>query len=214
MLVPVGVDLRHPVQLVFSADPTLSAVSARLRRREDDETFVVELFDASPLAVPDARVVLQGGPFGDTRLLGVIEAVTGTRVVVRQKAAQSADDRKSPRTTGLLHVRWRALRPDEKGQPADWLRKGRSVAAADAWSTPELEMDVSLAGLRFRDDAPCAAGDRLLVELGIPGEIERHRCSGVVVRELQGPRGREVAIELHDLSEGAEDALMDVLLDA
>jgi hypothetical protein len=112
MLIPVGVDLQKPVQLVFSADPTLSAVPARLRRRQDDETFLVELSVPSGLAVPDARVVLQGGPFGDTRLLGAIEAVTGKEVVVRQKAAQSPDDRKSPRTTGLLHVRWRVLRPD------------------------------------------------------------------------------------------------------
>lgn len=214
MLVPVGVDLRHSVQLVFPAAATLPVVSAWLRRRLDEERYALELEAPCDLAVPDARVVIMGGPFGDTRLLGVIEASQGVRVTVLQTLAHTAEDRKSPRTAGRLDVRWRLVRPGEPDQPRRWLEEGFSLAPVGDWSTPELEMDVSIAGLRFRDDTPCAVGAVLLVELGNPDEAERHRCSGIVRRLLDGPEGREIAVELADLSEDGEDVLVDVLLDA
>jgi hypothetical protein len=88
------------------------------------------------------------------------------------------DKRHQSRAVGTLHVRWQRVL-DPIAQIAPWLAGAPSAGKMEA---PEPTMNFSEAGVAFDDVAACAAGDTLLVEVAIPGDPRRWRCTATVLR--------------------------------
>ena len=130
---------------------------------------------------------------------GVKIAIDGTH---------TPDRREFSRVWGPLHLRYQVSN-DEGFELASlrWLRNGQGVGPR--WSRPPMFMDFSGSGARFevRGKADCAAEDRLLIGIRIPGDETEHRLTARVVRLLENDT--QVAIHFMEASDGAVSALVD-----
>jgi hypothetical protein len=203
--------------------PLLPGTLIRLLQAGDDEPrlahgtvtdadglqLCAELDGASPFS-SGTRVLVSPREGAPTRHAAVVAEVEGNLVTLHLVPAPPPDRREYPRLNGRLPLRYR-LAADAADQGA-WLAGG--PLGADI-RTPSPWMEFSATGLLFEDTAPPAAGSILLLELGVPDDPRRWRCTGRVIRILPAstPGAGRVALQLEDVPVEATIALADYTLD-
>ncbi len=137
--------------------------------------------DGAPPAAPavGSRAIVV--PDGAERIVGTFRRAEGDRWIVDKRRVVRRDQREYPRMWTGLRLQWKVAEP---GEVERW-EAGEDIGGT--WRQPDPFMDFSAAGLRFRSDPACAAGDTLLLDLALPGHPKPLRAVGRVVRVFEVP---------------------------
>jgi len=213
MLMPVGEDVRIPVDVVFPTLVPLRMVPGWITRRDGD-VIHLELAEPTPVVSEGTRIILDGGRSQGERVLArTVGEASGARMVVSYESTSVSDQRASGRTSGLVDLGYRVIRDDEPELVRRWLEDGWALPDPRAWDRPEPEVEFSLSGLKFRDVPRCSVGERLLIEMLLPTTATVWRCTGRVRRVDEVEDGQQdVADEFVDLGEDVQDALIHYIL--
>lgn len=216
MLLTVGREVSVPVDIINVSSPALRTREGRVRRFAD-AIYEIELSDDAPDLEIGTRVVLSMRDGGRRRVTATVEFHEGRELRVLERSASTPDKRIYPRLAGGIPLRYRVLAHDEDvGGAHPWLLGEDSEdGSADGWRSPDPFMNFSVTGLRFDDIAACAAGDRLLCELGVPSDGRRWRALARVVRldpiptnePTDGGATHHVAVAFEQLPDDAAEAL-------
>lgn len=203
MLIPVDQDIELPVTVVLLS-PEPEILQATLRRMEYEE-LRLEVPAGTTEPPVGSRLIVNAGE--RTKLTGRVLSTAGVRWVISRDGTHATDDRAAPRVRSRIRLRWRPAT-----EPFDpWLTGGSDLPAAFSFDGGG---DLSLSGVRFDlrgSDTPAPAfGDRLFIELLLGRGA--YRVLGIV-RRVEGPPNRSVAVEFLDVPEETFDALSQFTLD-
>jgi hypothetical protein len=179
MAIPTGDALGLDVQVIDTSGPAPTVVRATLQRF-DGSQGVLDVA-ASGLGVGDAIVL----DFPDPSIplaRGRVEAVETDALHFRLVEAKERDPREFERVVAPLSVRYcpAPSEPDD-ATVRTWLEDGIAPGGA-GWHRPDPLVDFSASGISFEDRATCRPGDRLFLELGVPGRDDRWRALAKVLR--------------------------------
>lgn len=203
--------LGEPVEVVVLGT-TATVLSARLMWRGEESLGLA----MSPM-LPRGTPVCIRTHEGDRWMHGRVDS-DGTEVLhVSVRGTQPRDRREFNRSWGAIRVRWKVA----EGNEIDRWMTGEEVGGA--WHRPDPFMDFSGSGLKFHDATAPAAGEMVLVELGLPRERALHRATARVVRVREIPLEERdeaphepgatipthaVAIHFEDIAPGTTEALV------
>ncbi|MDP2316639.1 MAG: PilZ domain-containing protein [Pseudomonadota bacterium] len=145
---------------------------------------------AAPWSVDvGVRLILEPVAGGGLRHVVIVTEVVGRTLTARLVATPPRDRREYPRLRGRLSVRYRIAQTET--DTTAWLG-GAPFDGSER--TPAPHVDFSATGIAFEDEPFARESDRLLLEVGIPRDHRRWRCTGRVVRVVPADRGAQATI--------------------
>ena len=208
---PIAVELVCPI-----SKPPLTAPATLFAF--EDRQCEVRIRAPIPTLAPDTSVMLRLTERRALEIFGLVAQHEGDRVDVRIVRVSHREKRYFPREEGSFDLKWKRLEgASVEAASQAWRRGLFEVDRDDEWNIPSPVMNFSASGLRFRDHAPCAPGDVLLVTFRPSGQTAWHRATASVVRREPDPRDDaappEVAVEFVDIDPASVEALADFTLD-
>jgi hypothetical protein len=140
----------------------------------DGDVVYIEL-DVGAAIPLGARITVDLPPDGPApRAVMAVDGNSGVALRARLVRLPPPEKRVYPRVHGPIELAWRVA----SGEVEAWLLGG----APGTMRRPDPFMNFSATGLGFDDHDRCKEGDTLLLEVGIPHDARRWRCTGRVVR--------------------------------
>ncbi len=189
-------------------------------RNQQNGTWTIDVDRDTSHLPAGARVILSLPDGQSDRIVARVDSAQGNELVCSQEQLRQRERREFPRLHGGLPVRYRRVPASEfTATAARWLRGSTDeavVGPAAAWQHPERFMNYSVTGLRFRTEDDIRLHEILLVELGVPDQDERWRCTARCVHAGDASRvdSQIVALEFVQIPNEARHALTNMTLEA
>ncbi len=200
-----------PVEVVCTSGPVPIVASGRA-------TFTGGLytihFDGDVSMAPvGGKAILSFSTPDVPRVIARVESAHGNQMVCTPEQHRNRERRDFPRMHAGLPLRARRLTLTERTAEAEaWLRGDPGPAERGDWYEPDRFVDFSVTGLRIQIHEEMASDDVLLLELGVPGNPARWRCTARVVRIFDEVEGMSAAIEFVSIPDAAQEALSGLTL--
>lgn len=201
MLLPLDEPLDLPVEIWFPTLADLLVVQGRLVLRTAN-AVVIELDGPVQGVERGTKVILDAGRERGLRIRGHAMEWLENRLVVAFEAEARSDERASRRTVASLKIRWHVCPTAECIQA--WIQRGMAPSPPELWDEASETVEFSMTGLRFLGSEGLSPGDRLLLEVEVPGSETAWPAAAVVRRVSEDG----VAAEFSELPDGLADALM------
>ncbi len=206
----------HPISVEIicaTAEPPVCTDGALLSLA--DKRCTVQTSTPLPELAPGSSVIVRVHDHRQLEFIGLIEEGSAHALDVQIVRVSPQEKRYFPRENGGIDMHWKRLdRCGFEVATAAWRRGLFEVDGKEDWNTPEPFMNFSASGLRFRDDAPCAPGDIVLIAFRLKGRSAWHRAIAEVVRRTQNDgQAADIAVAFQELEPTTVELLANFTLD-
>ncbi len=199
------------VEVVCTSGPVPLVASGRARFEHG--LYIVDLDTDASMTPVGGKAILSFASIETPRVIARVESALGNRLTCSPEQHRNRERRDFPRLHAGLPVRVRRLAVTERrAESASWLAGDAGPAERGEWLVPDRFVDFSVTGLRLHMEMALNADDLLLLELGLPNDPTRWRCTARVIRIFDEPDGMSAAVEFESIPDGARTGLSQLTL--